>query len=737
MKYILLISLICITAVMFAAPVSREQAIQAATNWTNHWAPQDFVTRSIEKVIPIGDNVDTQLYLFQYANGFVLTSADDSAIPIVAYGYNTVVNETQDNASFKAFLNSKQQEMQQINSQRADNSVTSAKWRILLANQFDRTDTRNLNPLVQTRWNQGWPYNMYCPVDAAGSGGHVYAGCVATAMSQVMKYWNWPNTGVGSHSYYAYGYGNQSANFGQTTYNWTAMPNSVGGANEEVGRLLYQLGISVDMGYSPTGSGAQSYDAVDALETHFRYNAGIQLNSKYQYSEEAWDAMLTAELDNARPLYYHGFGDGGGHAFVCDGYQGTDYFHFNWGWSGSYDGYFLTDNLNPGYEFNDGQGAMFNVYPLNYNMSMVKLSLQGNNCSVGEQTPIAINSLPIMPQWNVNNISFVIDYDASNMVYTGYESTQTMLDGGTITSNIIEPGRIAITGSCTNALSGAGTLLKVIFQPMMPGNYPFSMSDFSFNSTPVTLVSMTDIDVTADVMEPQNSVIDLMNAMHVPYNEIAEVPITTTFVMPGWNVQNISFIIHYPTDKVSWEGYNATDCLAEGAIITLNNSVPGAVSINISYEQVLYGSGNLIKLKFRATGNSSAVTLVTITPSDFYYGTNLVQNLSPGYIVLSPYTANDDETAAIVQNLTISPNPFKDTAKFKLEIAGQNQQTVIGIYNLKGQLVRKLYNANLKSNKLDLNWDGKDDLRHNAQSGLYLVKVQAGNFHKTLKLLKL
>jgi hypothetical protein len=341
-----------------------------------------------------------------------------------------------------------------------------------------------------------------------------------------------------------------------------------------------------------------------------------------------------------------------------------------------------------------------------------------------------------MPQWNVNSLSFVFEYDSESMVFTGFESTQTMLENATINYTLIQPGMVAFT--CTNptSLSGAGTLLKLKFEPLAPGDYAFNLSNFTFNSTPVSMITQLAILVTASISEPQNSVIDLMNAMHIPHNEIATVPINTTFVMPSWNVQNVSFTINYPADLLTWEGYDATDCLTQGATIAVNTNTTGAVSLNISFPQVFYGMGNLINLKFRATGSPTAVTLATLTPTNFYYGTTLVQNLQPGYIVLLPVTANQEEVALVVQKFNIYPNPFSSSTNLNLELNKQNQAAVIEIYNLKGQLVRKLFNGSLKGSKLDMAWDGKDDLNHNAQPGFYIAKVKSGTYTKSLKLLK-
>jgi len=206
-------------------------------------------------------------------------------------------------------------------------------------------------------------YNASCPADAAGPDGHVWAGCVATAMAQVMKYHNYPTTGTGSHSYSHPTYGTLSANFGETTYNWASMPDSLSDYNSDVAKLLYHIGVSVDMDYAPDGSGAYMSDAAYALETYFKYSNSLSYVWKSSYSTDEWTTILRTEIDNKRPILYSGHGTGG-HAFVCDGYSGSDYFHFNWGWGGSEDNYFYLNDLTPGsYDFTDSQGAVIGIRP--------------------------------------------------------------------------------------------------------------------------------------------------------------------------------------------------------------------------------------------------------------------------------------------------------------------------------------------------------------------------------------
>lgn len=233
---------------------------------------------------------------------------------------------------------------------------------------FGTRDTQAVAPLVSTHWNQDCFYNEYCP-EAPGSGwggwgggpcGHAYAGCVACAMAQVMKYWDYPTTGFGSHSYTHSQYGEQSANFAATTYHWDDMPNEVWSHNDPVATLMYHCGVSVNMNYGPNGSGAQSQDVETAMRSYFGY-CGAKYRQKSSYSEEAWIALLKAELDLSHPLYYSGANGESGHAFVCDGYDNNNRMHFNFGWSGSGDGYFTVADVNG---FNQGQAVVTNLFPV-------------------------------------------------------------------------------------------------------------------------------------------------------------------------------------------------------------------------------------------------------------------------------------------------------------------------------------------------------------------------------------
>ena len=261
-----------------------------------------------------------------------------------------------------------------IDNQLSATSEVAQQWRDLSEGQFNRSATAVVvGPLLQTHWDQDSPYNMQCPSGTV-------TGCVATAMAQVMKYWNYPTRGIGSHSYTHATYGQQSADFQSTNYDWSHMLNSYSGSSNStqisaIATLMYHCGVSIDMDYGSAlsgGSGASTEAVADALKSYFGYSKDVHHYSRSRYSDSDWIAMLKADLNQNRPIQYHGSGSGGGHSFVCDGYNSSNYFHFNWGWSGDCDEYYTVNNLNPGPGgigsgsygiYNESQGAVMGIHP--------------------------------------------------------------------------------------------------------------------------------------------------------------------------------------------------------------------------------------------------------------------------------------------------------------------------------------------------------------------------------------
>ncbi len=307
-------------------------------------------------------------YVFSASKGFVIVAADDDVYPVLAYSFDEKYATGHLSPEYAAWMIGYVQQIEYVkdHSLQADEAI-STSWNTYLNDDFipqqNKSGTKSVTPLLMSLWDQGRFYNFLCPEDTGGQDGHVWTGCVATAMAQVMYYYRYPAQGSGSYGYYS-DYGYLSANFGATTYNWNGMQNDISGKyNFDMAQIQLHCGIAIDMMYSPHGSGAYMWDDVNAMKNFFGYSSSTSLFQRDDYTSTAWANLLISNLDNKMPIQYAGYGDGGGHAFVCDGYQGTNYFHFNWGWSGAYNGYFYLDNLNPGYTFNNGQQAILNSYP--------------------------------------------------------------------------------------------------------------------------------------------------------------------------------------------------------------------------------------------------------------------------------------------------------------------------------------------------------------------------------------
>lgn len=354
-KLTLTLCLIAAIGSLMAGPVDQQKAQQIGAKFLSTTSlSQKNAGIQLQLVSVAAERGATDYYVFNVENGegFVVVSADDRVKPILAYSTSGNYNPQDVSEAFAFTLMNFQEEIQYVREHNltATPDIT-AEWKSV-------NETGSLNrgkqtravvgPLCQTLWNQNYPWNSQCPADTAGSGGHVYAGCVATAMGQVMKFWEWPAQGTGSHTYNPQGYAQQTANFGETEYHFELMPNVLDSTSTEddyyyIAQFLHHCGIAVDMQYSGNGSGSYSEMVPDAMRNYFRYTCDDHVTNYgdwwpgWGYTNEEWAQMLKdGGLDEGLPLYYSGSDDmgQGGHAYVVDGYDENDYFHYNWGWSG-------------------------------------------------------------------------------------------------------------------------------------------------------------------------------------------------------------------------------------------------------------------------------------------------------------------------------------------------------------------------------------------------------------------
>lgn len=306
------------------------------------------------------------------SSGYVIAGADDRIPAVLGYADSGTFDPQHLPANMEAWLRGYNDQMEYLN-----RHPEAAVGKVVAGDE--------ISPLLESQWNQGYPYNLLCPMDGEKRS---VTGCVATAMAQVMYYWKYPS----QTTTLIPGYISEEKEFNLpaiaagTPIDWDHMlpryseqesdePHQESDEQQRaVAELMLICGTSVRMDYSASGSGAYSGNVATALRNYLDYDAATYYKSRDNYRQAAWNQMVYDELKARRPVYYSGQSSGGGHAFVIDGYGGDDYFHVNWGWGGGSDNYFLLSILDPdnnsgigaststdGYSFD--QGAIFGAQP--------------------------------------------------------------------------------------------------------------------------------------------------------------------------------------------------------------------------------------------------------------------------------------------------------------------------------------------------------------------------------------
>jgi hypothetical protein len=362
----------CLLMNVEAKPVNLTEAEKIAKNFlyiTLNKYENGTTFEQIRLIDPYTYKVDGApvFYAFQLNPGFIIISADDAYTPVIGYSFEGKFILENAPANYKGFILNYADEILYARTKQIEPTPEFiAAWAELRSEDYNTLDisrdNRDVAALLTSTWDQGSPYNMYCPEDPAGPGGHTWAGCVATCMAQIMYYWRYPETGTSQHCYIPghISYGQQCADFANTNYNWNGMINSIDNRHPEANaELQYHCAVSVNMNFDPDGSGAQSSNVPGSLNLYLRYNHA-EFREKQDYTQSGWIALLKADIDLAHPLYYSGYNSSyEGHAFVCDGYQG-DNFHFNFGWSGSGNGFYSLSDVGG---FYNGQACVRNFVP--------------------------------------------------------------------------------------------------------------------------------------------------------------------------------------------------------------------------------------------------------------------------------------------------------------------------------------------------------------------------------------
>jgi len=398
-RLFLLVIYFLFTHLFWAKPVTYEQAREVAYQYlknraqnvsgggsqlqlhTNQSAGK--ITRDRNNLTRIeffpDDDQSTQEAPFHLINdvngGFVIVAGDDRVTPILASSLTNTLNADHFPPGFLAWMEHYNRQIQYVIDQDLEQDASIAsQWESVASGDTASSmlETHAVYSLLSSNWDQGTYYNDLCPYDS-NEGASTLTGCVATAMAQIMKYWGYPNSGLGSSRYHHNNYGVLTADYGSTQYQWSQMPDQLTSSSsntqvEAVSTLMYHCGVSVQMDYGVDGSGISDITkVVDSLKGYFGYGSTVSLVKRLATTDSIWLSSLRNELDSNRPVFYVGYDPNGegGHAWVCDGYDNDNRFHMNWGWSGYADGYFALSSLVPSadFNFNDYQMAVIGIAP--------------------------------------------------------------------------------------------------------------------------------------------------------------------------------------------------------------------------------------------------------------------------------------------------------------------------------------------------------------------------------------
>ena len=533
--------LFCICAIMtvviaMAEDVTPAEALKQATQFVqNRIASGQHSRRAAGTQAQLTQTGKVSgLYVFNVDNngGFVIVSNDDRTEPILGYSDSGTFDPNNMPENMRAWLQGYADEIAWLK-KHPDAAVSTSRR----TGESESNIKTPILPLLETKWNQGTPYNNLCPYYLEDEYGNILAysveyvdddyehcatGCVATAMAQVMKYYEWPAQATESISFpynsrYKW-HNNTMPSLPSVVFDWANMIDdyeSVDYSDTQaaaVATLMKYCGYSVKMDYGPS-SGAASNKVADALTTYFNYESTTVSKNRNYYTYANWIELLYHELKEGRVVLYHGASTGGGHAFVCDGYQGEDYFHINWGWGGTSDSYFKLSAMNPydqgigGSSSKDGfsyfQGAIVGIQKHGGtgtvldldetpNLSFISVSLSRSTITLGESVDVT---------FRVRNNSSKNIYDGDIYVCEYFNANDYDI---TIGKNfVINPGE---TKDCTITYTPKGFTGTVIICPGYPGSvggsYGYDTSLYEYltvsSSTANNNVEMTISNISVD-----------------------------------------------------------------------------------------------------------------------------------------------------------------------------------------------------------------------------------------------
>jgi Peptidase C10 family/Secretion system C-terminal sorting domain/Spi protease inhibitor len=689
--------------------------------------PSDLVTHYVASTTVEGRSI-TDYYVFNVKGGpgFVMVSADDIILPILASSSESVFNINNIAPAAKAWIDGYKYEITaSILSNYVADPNNAKEWTDLIAGvpkQHAAAKTTSSFPsstihLLATTWDQAPGYNNSCP--GAGVNKSV-VGCVATAMAQVMKYWNWPSVGVGSHTYTQNpnpaSYPAQTVDYAATAYNWTGMPT--GSSNASVATLMYHAGVGVNMNYSPTESGSWVISleslylncAEYAMKTYFHYKRSLRgvprsgengINWPNDPIIPAmtmadWITMLKGELDNNRPVIYSGSSiTAGGHCWVCDGYDASNKMHFNWGWSGASDGWYTVNSLNPPALGIGGGGGNFN----------------NDQCAIIGVQPDSFPSNPGNIKMNATldcNTSSAMQYNSPFNFHTTLFNSNTTAFNGDVCAQVFDTSNnlVGTIQTLSGISIGAGaasaplTFSTTGMLAMVPMDYYYVRVMYrATGSTTWTPAANNGTIINYNIIAVANSqIIRLADNIHPSATNI----VRGTSFNCNTKIANESGSVDF-TGTIQCVLVNvATGTSYPVQVYTGASIYYGSTgSYTFTLANVTAPSGKyILAIQHQPTGGT-----MTYTGSDVYLNPILV-NVVGGVGIIDP--------SSNVANVQIYPNPANDVINIDLQGVSVNQITIT---DLQGRQVQSIIPGSQSVISVPLN---------NYAAGMYFVQLQSG-----------
>ncbi len=363
--------------------------------------------KAVKSHMVFGNDNTAQLYVVNFnPEGWAIVSSNSETRPVIGYSTEGYFDTKVLNPNIKDWLDNQVMQIKE----RDTSKDWSHEWETLETGKLPITKSATaVEPLLTTKWDQGAGWNKLCPTYDDGPDGKAYIGCVAVAMAQALHHIKYPERPVGSKSYSLAPYGTIYTNFdSEPAFEWDLM--ALTSPNDYNCQLLYNCAVAVEMDFGGSGSGAYTTRVPFAFKNYFQFSSSVKTISRSDYSSESeWTNLLKKQLQDGKVLIYSGNPEAGGagHAFNIDGYNNSGYFHFNWGWSGSYNGYFSINEIAPGSnDFNASQQAVINIEVPYWGPT--DLALSNNTVDAGQPAGTVVGDITVTDQSDDDTFTFEV-----------------------------------------------------------------------------------------------------------------------------------------------------------------------------------------------------------------------------------------------------------------------------------------------------------------------------------------